>query len=71
MPKSKPILIIDTREKQPWCFDDDDDFQEIIHRKLDYGDYSIEGLEDRIFIERKSSANELLSNNDTYKYCSS
>jgi ERCC4-type nuclease len=62
MAKPKPKLIIDTREKQPWDFEADDAFEEVIYRKLDGGDYSIEGLEDIIVIERKASADELFLN---------
>lgn len=45
-------VIVDTREQTPWSFDG----QGIatIRRKLDAGDYSIEGLEHRVAIERKS-----------------
>ena len=60
--KTKPILIVDTREKTPWDFETDDAFEEVIYRKLDHGDYSIEGLEDIISIERKASVNELYTN---------
>jgi len=41
----KPVLIQDTREKQPWDFEGDDKFAEVKVQKLDYGDYSLEGLE--------------------------
>ncbi len=33
-----------------------------VTKKLDYGDYSVEGLEDIVAIERKGSASELMSN---------
>ena len=62
MVKEKPILIIDTREKQPWCFDGDDAFAEVIHEKLDGGDYSIRGMEHIITIERKATVDELYTN---------
>lgn len=58
----KPKIIVDTREKQPWDWESDDAFEEVIYRKLDGGDYSIEGLEDIIVIERKASADELFLN---------
>ena len=60
--KKKPVLVIDTREKQPWEFDADDAFEDVVYRKLDAGDYSIEGMEDIIVIERKASVDELFSN---------
>jgi ERCC4-type nuclease len=62
MAKPKPKIIVDTREKTPWDWEADDAFEEVIHRKLDGGDYSIEGLEDIIVIERKASADELFLN---------
>jgi len=45
------IIVVDTREKQPWSFSPR--IQTIKH-KLDSGDYSILGHESRIAIERKS-----------------
>src|SRR3990172_6498855 len=44
------ILIQDTREQKPLFKTTD----WIVDKKLDYGDYSIVGFEDRITIERKS-----------------
>ena len=67
MTKTKPVLIVDTREKTPWDFEGDDAFADIVYRKLDYGDYSIEGLEDVVTIERKASVNELYTNFTTNK----
>lgn len=58
----KPTIIVDTREKLPWDFESDDAFEEVIYRKLDAGDYSIEGMEDIIVIERKASVDELFIN---------
>ena len=53
-------IIIDTREKEPW------DFQfwgcKHVNRKLDYGDYSIDGLEEIVALERKKSLAELSIN---------
>lgn len=65
MPRKKkplPILIVDTREKKPWNFDDDPEFESVTCTKLDVGDYSIVGLEKHICIERKLSADELYVN---------
>lgn len=56
-------IIVDTREQKPWDFNDTFD---ITKAKLDTGDYSIEGLENILCIERKSSVNEI-SNNITEK----
>lgn len=51
-------IIIDTREQQPWSFE----HYTTASRKLDTGDYSIEGLEDIVCIERKKSINEVANN---------
>lgn len=55
--KYKPYKIVkDTREKKGhgWFFRATADCDGMEVRKLDTGDYSIEGLEDMIMIERKS-----------------
>jgi len=57
-----PILIIDTREKTPYDFDGDEDFEAVEHIKLDGGDYSIKGMEHLVVIERKANADELFNN---------
>ena len=51
-------VIIDTREQQPW------EFERTVaeHRKLDTGDYSIEGYENILCIERKKSVSEIANN---------
>lgn len=51
-------IIVDTREQQPWEFKE----HAVSHRKLDTGDYSIEGLEHLLCIERKKSASEFATN---------
>lgn len=43
-------IIIDSREQKPYVFKD----HETITQKLETGDYSIQGYEDKICIERKS-----------------
>jgi DNA excision repair protein ERCC-4 len=43
-----PVIIVDTREKQPY------QFETHIRESLNAGDYSVDGLQDRITIERKS-----------------
>ena len=45
-------VIADTREQQPWTFEDLP--VEITRAKLEAGDYSVRGFENRIAIERKS-----------------
>jgi DNA excision repair protein ERCC-4 len=42
-------IVIDTREQAPWDFD-----CPTVRRKLDAGDYSVDGLEDVVAVERKS-----------------
>jgi ERCC4-type nuclease len=51
-------IIIDTREQQPWTFEE----YVVANKKLDTGDYSIEGLQDIFVIERKKSINEIANN---------
>jgi ERCC4-type nuclease len=51
-------IIIDSREQQPWEFA----HQTTAVQKLDTGDYSIEGLEDILCIERKKSVSEIANN---------
>ena len=51
-------IIVDTREQQPWTFE----HYTTAHRKLDAGDYSIEGLENIVAIERKKSVSEFANN---------
>ena len=51
-------IIVDTREQHPW---------ELKHyttasRKLDTGDYSVEGFENILCIERKYSISEFVNN---------
>jgi ERCC4-type nuclease len=51
-------IIIDTREQQPWSFD----HCVTANHKLDTGDYSIEGYENLLCIERKKSVSEIANN---------
>ena len=46
-----PIIIIDTREKKPYGFSGEHD---TINISLEAGDYSIQGLEAEVMIERKT-----------------
>lgn len=54
-------VIADTREKLPWSFDNSEQI-EVVTAKLDTGDYSILGLENKLCIERKRSVSELAGN---------
>ena len=57
--KTDPFtIIVDTREQTPWEFG----FHTTSKRKLDTGDYSIEGLESLFTIERKKSVGEIANN---------
>jgi len=47
-----PTIIVDTREQHPYAFDGPP--LTVIRKKLDAGDYSIAGMEDRVAVERKS-----------------
>lgn len=62
MVAQKPSLIVDTREKNPWDWESDDAFGEVIYTKLDGGDYSLRGLENILVIERKATVDELFVN---------
>ena len=67
MAKIRPFTIIkDTREKQGYTFAASRTKYHVckgmVNRKLDTGDYSIEGLEDKVCIERKASVVELANN---------
>ena len=67
MPNIRPFTIIkDTREKKGYTFEASRTKYHVckgmVLRKLDTGDYSIEGLEDKICIERKASVVELANN---------
>ena len=54
--RSEPItIVIDTREQRPYAFPN------AVVRSLPSGDYSIDGLEDRVAIERKSKADAFSS----------
>lgn len=75
MAKSKPFTIIkDTREQEGYTFEPSSSryhtCKGMINRKLDTGDYSIEGLEDKLCIERKASVVEFANNigHDTVRF---
>jgi ERCC4-type nuclease len=51
-------VIIDTREQQPWQFER----TVAEHKKLDTGDYSVQGYEHLLCIERKKSVSEIANN---------
>lgn len=51
-------IIVDTREQNPWEFGN----HTTSRLKLDTGDYSIEGMEKLLIIERKQSVSEVANN---------
>jgi ERCC4-type nuclease len=55
-------VVVDTREQIPWSFTRSSFVENVESRKLDTGDYSILGWEDRICIERKASTAEIANN---------
>lgn len=58
MTKDPFVIIVDTREQIPWEFG----YHDTAKRKLDTGDYSIEGFENILAVERKRSVSELATN---------
>lgn len=62
-PKAPQYVVIkDTREQEGYFFNEFNTCKGMVERKLDTGDYSIEGLEDKICIERKGCIEELAVN---------
>ena len=54
-------VLVDTREKNPWELNS----SRVLGRemvKLETGDYSLPGLEDKLCIDRKANVNELAGN---------
>ena len=51
-------IIVDTREQHPWKFP----YHTIANKKLDTGDYTIDGLEGVLCIERKNGIGEFANN---------
>lgn len=61
--KEKLKIIVDTRERQPfWEAGKEYDDLIIIRKKLESGDYAIEGLENKLVVERKKGPVELYMN---------
>lgn len=58
MTKDPFTIIVDTREQTPWEFG----FHTTSKKKLDTGDYSMEGFESLFTIERKRSVSEIATN---------
>jgi ERCC4-type nuclease len=63
MPKPPPYTVIkDTREQNGYYFSSSIYCDGCINHKLDTGDYTIKGLEDKLCIERKGCVEELAVN---------
>ncbi len=61
--QNKFNIIQDTREQLPLCFDNKPEWcSGTITKKLDTGDYSLEGFENKLAIERKRSTSEIATN---------
>ena len=58
MKNNEFTIIVDTREQKPWTFE----HYHTSHAKLDTGDYSIQGLETIVGIERKRNVAEVANN---------
>jgi len=56
-----PYIIRDSRERDGYNFRKTVSCAGMKVKKLDYGDYTLEGLEDYVIIERKNSIDELCS----------
>jgi ERCC4-type nuclease len=62
------IVVKDTREQDGYYFKQYNTCAGMVEEKLDTGDYSIKGLEDKICIERKGCVEELAMNLGSKKY---
>lgn len=62
------IVIKDTREQDGYYFSTFNTCAGMIEHKLDTGDYTIQGLEDKVCIERKGCVEELAVNLGQKKY---
>lgn len=58
----KFTIITDTREQKPFLFNKNKDCDGSIVKTVQHGDYSIAGLENYIFLERKHSIGEWSKN---------
>lgn len=62
-PVAPPYTVVkDTREQEGYFFNEFNTCKGMVEQKLDTGDYSIFGLEDKICIERKGCIEELAVN---------
>lgn len=68
--KIAPLFTVvkDTREQDGYFFKEYSPCAGMVQEKLDTGDYSIKGLEDKLCIERKGCVEELAMNLGSKKY---
>ncbi len=55
-------VLVDTREKTPWFFATSDYCSGCVKQNLPTGDYTIEGYEHLVCVERKKSVTEIANN---------
>jgi len=48
----QPVIVVDTRENEPYSFDGER--VAVVRRALPAGDYSLEGFESQVVVERKT-----------------
>jgi len=48
----RPVIVVDTRETEPYSFSPER--AAVVRRALPAGDYSLEGMEQRVAVERKT-----------------
>ena len=56
------LALIDSREKIPWSISLNEYITDISTQKIESGDYSLEGMEEIVAIERKKNVAELAHN---------
>lgn len=59
---AKPLIVVDTREQAPYKFRADGACAGCVTRKLDYGDYQVDGYSTLVVVERKKNVDELCGN---------
>ena len=59
---AKINVYIDTREKKPFRIVPNEFIDKVISKKVDVGDYTIEGLEHLLALERKRNSSEIAIN---------
>jgi ERCC4-type nuclease len=60
--RSKYTVIKDTREQEGWLFTETDNCLGTVVKTVHTGDYTLEGYEDKLCIERKATPDEICNN---------